>query len=520
MTALLALCLMLLTADAPSADGIALLNENYQVIQRTEDDKGMCRIAFPPTTKHATQCEFQIDDGQRIVRSGRARWEERPGLGPTALLEGIPVGGPYTVTVTPQGQNGAAARTFHKILVGDIWILGGQSNMFGIDVVKEHLPALPWLHLLDLQHFHRDAHWAAGLPPIHRIPEELAPSYLRNQHPEWTDEKLRQTIAAKTPVGGIDCSYFFARKLYAETHVPIGLIPCATGGALAIWNPHQRQQNRYGFLEHHLQRVGGRVKGLLFFQGEQDAIFGDETQTVRKPSLIDPLRTYAEHFQTFVEALRKDCHDPQLPVILAQICRHHNGEKNHATGWEIVREQQRSIPIILSHAHCVPSLDLDVIDGLHLDYASLERMGNRMAFLAAPYVQKTIPPRSEIKLVAVHRGNTARPTIVVEYSGVTGKLHAPGRPTGFCLKRKETGELLDWIYKVDFDSTAPERVILRTTSVPDQNLVLYYGAGAAPYVNITDENDMPLPAFGPVEIKANTSDESPAAGRTAASTLK
>ncbi len=35
----------------------------------------------------------------------------------------------------------------------------------------------------------------------------------------------------------------------------------------------------------------GGVKGLLFFQGEQDAIFGDETQTVRKPSLIDPLRT-------------------------------------------------------------------------------------------------------------------------------------------------------------------------------------------------------------------------------------
>ncbi len=501
MNAIVALCLILPTAEASSADRIALLNENYQVIQRTEDDKGACRIALTPPLNNAEPCEFKIDDGQRIVRSGIARWEDRHGLGRTALLEGIPVGGPYTVTVAPRGHNAAAAIAFHNILVGDIWILGGQSNMFGIDVIKENLPALPYLNMLDVQHVQRDAHWAAGLPPIHRIPESLAYSYLRNQHPEWTEEKIKQTIAAKVPVGGIDCSYFFARKLYAETRIPIGLIPCATGGALAIWNPAQREQNRYGFLEHHLHRVGGRVKGLLFFQGEQDAIFGDETQTVRKPSLIDPLRTYAQQFKTFVDALRKDCHDPDLPVIFAQICRHHNGAKNHATGWEMIREQQRSIPTILSHAHCVGSLDLDVIDGLHLDYDSLKRMGNRMAYLAVPYVKKAAMPRSEIKLVSVHLGKTARPTIVVEYSGVTGKLHAPGRPTGFCLKRKESGELLDWIYKIDFDAARPGRIILRATSVPNQNVVLYYGAGAAPYVNIVDENDMPLPAFGPVEIK-------------------
>jgi sialate O-acetylesterase len=500
MTTIGAICCLLLAADASSADGIALLHENYQVIQRTADDKGMCRIALTPPMNSATHCEFKIDDGQRIVHSGTARVADRPGLGRTALLEGIPVGGPYTVTVTLPGAR-EAARTFHQILVGDIWILGGQSNMFGIDVIKENLPALPYLNMLDVQHVERDAHWAAGLPPIHRIPESLASSYLHNQHPEWTEEQIKQTIAAKAPVGGIDCSYFFARKLYAETRIPIGLVPCATGGALAIWNPAQREQNRYGFLEHHLHHVGGRVKGLLFFQGEQDAIFGDDTQTVRKPSLIEPIRTYAQQFKSFVDALRHDCRDPDIPVIFAQICRHHNGEKNHATGWETIREQQRRIPTILPRAHCAPSLDLDVIDGLHLDYDSLKRMGNRMAFVAAPYVTKTIQPRSEIKLVSVHPGKTPRPTIVVDYSGVTGRLHAPGRPTGFCLKRKESGELLDWIYKVDFDPAQPGRVILRTTSLPNQDVLLYYGAGAAPYVNIVDQNDMPLPAFGPADIK-------------------
>ncbi len=152
MNAIVALCLILPTAEASSADRIALLNENYQVIQRTEDDKGACRIALTPPLNNAEPCEFKIDDGQRIVRSGIARWEDRHGLGRTALLEGIPVGGPYTVTVAPRGHNAAAAIAFHNILVGDIWILGGQSNMFGIDVIKENLPALPYLNMLDVQH--------------------------------------------------------------------------------------------------------------------------------------------------------------------------------------------------------------------------------------------------------------------------------------------------------------------------------------------------------------------------------
>jgi len=42
-------------------------------------------------------------------------------------------------------------------------------------------------------------------------------------------------------------------------------------------------------------------------------------------------------------------------------------------------------------------------------------------------------------------------------------------------------------------------VILWTTKMPDQDVALYYGAGPAPYVNIVDDADMPLPAFGPVK---------------------
>ncbi len=158
---------------------------------------------------------------------------------------------------------------------------------------------------------------------------------------------------------------------------------------------------------------------------------------------------------------------------------------------------QRRLPETLEHTHCVPSIDLDVMDGLHLDYNSQARMGERMARVALSYTKKGVPKRSEIRLKAVTRVASPKPRIVVEFSGVSGKLHAPGRPTGFSFK-KATGETLDWIYKAEFDPERPGTVVLWTTSIPGRDAALYYGAGPAPYVNILDDDDMAIPAFGPI----------------------
>jgi sialate O-acetylesterase len=496
-----AVLVVLLAGAACPASETVLLREDYQVIQRDREDRGSCVVELPADRQGPARFRFAVGEGGHAVRSGTLDVRDLGGGRRGLLLEGIPVGGPYTITLTPDGAAGGKALSFRGALVGDIWLLGGQSNMFGIDVIKEKLPALPYLNMLNVEHLLPDAHWCAAVPPIHRIPEQFAPFILKGQHPEYTDAQVRDIIKAKTPVGGIDCSYFFARKLYAEGHVPIGLVPCAIGGALAYWDPRQRATNRYGFLYRHAKNAGGRVKGLLFFQGEQDAIFGEERATVTKPSLIYPTLTYGQQFKDFVAALRKDFDNPDLPVLFAQVCRHHDSKKERDKGWEVVREAQRKIPEDLANAHCVATVDLDVMDGLHLDYASLKRVGERMAYLALPYVRKGVARRSEIKLKAAEFGQSPKPTIVVEFSGVTGKLRASGRPTGFSLRRKETGENLDWVYKVELDAPKPGMAVLRVASGERRGLQLYYAAGAAPYANLTDENDMAVPAFGPIELK-------------------
>src|SRR5262249_3808237 len=147
--------------------------------------------------------------------------------------------------------------------------------------------------------------------------------------------------------------------------------------------------NRYGFLYHHVMRAGGRVKGMLWYQGEQDAIFGDQEKTVTKPSLIYPVSTYPAEFKNFVNSLRSDFENPGLVVVTAQICRHHNGKRERDRYWEQMREIQRTIPDQLTNVHVVPTVDLDVLDGLHLDYWSQKRLGHRMAYVALPHIKKS-----------------------------------------------------------------------------------------------------------------------------------
>jgi sialate O-acetylesterase len=216
------------------------------------------------------------------------------------------------------------------------------------------------------------------------------------------------------------------------------------------------------------------------------------------------MSTYAAEFKKFVDNLRSDFQNPELVVITAQICRHHNGKKERHKFWEQMREIQRTIPDQVPNVHVVPTVDLDELDGLHLDYWSQKRLGHRMAYVALPYVKRGAPARTEIKLKSVNFGNTARPTIVVEFTAVSGKLRAPGRPTGFQLRNMDTGEDLEWIFKVNFSPDDPGKVILEIAAKqePQDNLALLYAPGATPFVNVVDESDMALPAFGPVAVGA------------------
>lgn len=119
-------------------------------------------------------------------------------------------GGPFTMEITHGGQK----VTINDILVGDVWLLGGQSNM-----------ELPVGRTLDL---YEEEVKDARNPFIRQFTVPM----LYDFHGPRA-ELEGGAWKAVTPENVLDFSaagYFFARELYAKYQVPIGLVQTAVGG--------------------------------------------------------------------------------------------------------------------------------------------------------------------------------------------------------------------------------------------------------------------------------------------------
>ena len=122
-------------------------------------------------------------------------------------LEPLTVGGPYTLTI--QGKN---TLTFDDVLVGEVWICSGQSNMQW-SVSRANDPDLERL--------------TAKFPKIRLI---TVPN-VGTQEPQ-NDFKGAWTECTPDTVNGFSAvGYFFGRQLHQTLDVPVGLINNAWGGS-------------------------------------------------------------------------------------------------------------------------------------------------------------------------------------------------------------------------------------------------------------------------------------------------
>ena len=136
-------------------------------------------------------------------------------------LGALPAGGPYTMTVT-----GPQTVEVRDVLLGDVWLCSGQSNMQmsvgGSMNAKAEIAAAthPRIRFFSVP-------WA-GLRPggpqvMHTDPQETVAA-------KW-EVCSPQTVGGFSAVG-----YFFARDLQEAVDVPIGLIRAAVGGsAITSW---------------------------------------------------------------------------------------------------------------------------------------------------------------------------------------------------------------------------------------------------------------------------------------------
>jgi sialate O-acetylesterase len=376
----------------------------------------------------------------------------------------------------------------------DMWVLAGQSNMQGSGILTRTYPPNPKVMMLDMS----DA-WLPAVPPIHRIYTATAPVYrdtILRLNPTLTPEawSRMEAEARRRPPPNVGLEYFFASELVAATGRPVGLVPCALGSTtMADWDPAglaQGEHSLYGNLIHRLRRAGGHTRGVLWYQGESDAL---------SPA-VGQFRTAFLHF---IDCLRRDSGIPDLPVIYVQMARVCLEKQSGASGWDRVRELQRTMASERPNLWVVPAVDLPLDDYIHVGEAGHERLGHRLAEVALSCVYglpghghaldfkscEILPPLD----VLHHR-------LRVTFSGVTGRIQAQGRPAGFELRGKSPAQSAPPVYKVELDDAHPDSVVVWYAGPITAPVELFYGAGLDPYVNLTDSLDMAVPSFGPVEI--------------------
>ena len=229
-------------------------------------------------------------------------------------------------------------------------ILAGQSNMSG----RGDLPPEQSIHP-HIFAFGNDYRWKTAREPVDAAYGQV------------------DLISEDRNAGFSPALAFATSVLKRNPELVIGLIPCAKGASsIKEWQRDLSENTLYGSC---LKRVRaattmGTVAGMLFFQGETDALDPE-----RFPKWSPSASSYREKFALFVDDLRKDLSLATMPIVFAQLGT--NNSPDDYVNWGILKEQQKT-----SNLRCAAMIttdDLALADAVHFTTESYRTIGHRYA---------------------------------------------------------------------------------------------------------------------------------------------
>ena len=206
---------------------------NNMVLQQNQD------IPIWGTAQSGGEVVVTLDkQEQKVVVAEDGKWK--------VSLSPVPAGGPYELTIS-----GAETRTIKNVMVGEVWICSGQSNMeMAVDVVGSKIDNS------------KEEVANANYPNIRLF---MVDKVMADKPKDSFNSEGWKECSPETVPGFSAVAYLFGRRLHNELNVPIGLIETAWGGTVVeTWASAKSLQNINEYVE--------AIQGLTMSSDEQKEV--------------------------------------------------------------------------------------------------------------------------------------------------------------------------------------------------------------------------------------------------------
>jgi len=264
-------------------------------------------------------------NGQTVRTAAEdGRWE--------VLLYPTKAGGPYEMTIS--GNNEIVLR---NILVGDVWVCGGQSNMdFSMAAYTNRAKNRPAAVVEEYERMIDDtSQRSLRLMLIDKVSRAQPQENIRIV--KEFDKSWQELSPARTGLFSA-VGFMFGRKLNEGLGIPIGLIDANQGGTRAeLWMPidlfdgtqpsEQGPSSLYNGIIAPLQPFA--IKGVIWYQGESNA------------GRVRDCLAYGTTFPNLIRAWRRDWGQEDFPFLFVQLASFRKkAEEPVDELWPLLRDSQ------------------------------------------------------------------------------------------------------------------------------------------------------------------------------------
>lgn len=314
-------------------------------------------------------------------------------------LDPTNAGGPFELQVS-----GKSTLTVRDVLVGEVWLASGQSNMrFPLSNATNSAEEIAKANYPKIRYYRVGGKWVDCTP--------------------------------KTAGGFSAVAYFFAADLQPRLNVPVGIVENAVSGAVgqafmskaafdadlelaALVKKHGEQTSMH-FEKLFLPVIPYGIRGALWYQGE-----GNRDYPV----------TYRRLLPALIADWRKHWGQGDFPFLIVQLA---NYQERRDAPWEgkdcALREAQLKTALSVPNAALAVTIDLGIAKDVH--YPNKKPVGERLALAArARAYGEKIESSGPIFDSVRFEGNKA----IVSFTHLGGGLVAKGEKlTGFLLCGKD-----------------------------------------------------------------------------------